>query len=26
MIVAVGSVLATVGIEPQPYEASKIVP
>jgi GT2 family glycosyltransferase len=26
MIVAVGSVLATVGIEPRPYEASKIVP
>ena len=25
MIVAVGSVLATIGIEPQPYEASKIV-
>jgi GT2 family glycosyltransferase len=26
MMVAAGSVLATVGIEPQPYEASKIVP
>jgi hypothetical protein len=25
MTVAVGSVLATVGIEPRPYEASKIV-
>jgi hypothetical protein len=26
MTVAVGSALAAIGIEPQPYKASKIVP